>query len=130
MNPEPLFLTLDEVLQIHSYQIEEHGGSEKILDIGLLESAIAQPQQGFGGSYLHPDLAHMAAAYLFHIVQNHAFEDGNKRTGTHAALIFLGLNGYDLGELPEETEELVLGVAKGEKTKDDIAEFFQKLMDQ
>jgi death-on-curing protein len=130
MNTDPLFLTLDEVLQIHSYQIKEHGGSGEILDMGSLESAIAQPRQGFGGSYLHSDLAHMAAAYLFHIVQNHAFEDGNKRTGTHAALIFLAMNGYDLGELPEEAEALVYGVATSEKTKEDVADFFRKLMNQ
>ena len=76
---DPLFLTLDEVLQLHAYQIKNFGGVEGILDIGLLESAIAMPRQGFGGTYLHPDLASMAAAYLFHIISNHAFQDGNKR---------------------------------------------------
>jgi death-on-curing protein len=126
---DPLFLTLDEVLQIHAYQIEEFGGSDKILDMGLLESAIAQPRQGFGGKYLHPSLAQMAAAYLFHIVQNHAFEDGNKRTGTHAAIVFLAMNGQDLGELPESAEALVLSVAKSEASKDDVVTFFESIME-
>lgn len=99
---DPLFLSVDEVLQIHAFQIEEHGGSNALLSIERLESAIAQPCQQFGGAYLHTDLAEMAAAYLYHIVQNHPFEDGNKRTGTHAAIVFLELNGYDLGELPDD----------------------------
>ncbi len=124
---DPIFLTLDEVLQIHSYQIAEFGGDPAIHDLGLLESALAQPQQAFGSRYLHEDLAAMAAAYLFHIANNHSFVDGNKRTGTHAAIIFLELNGYPL-EFPEETESLVLAVAAGEKTKKDVAEFFRTLI--
>jgi death-on-curing protein len=122
-----LFLTLDEVLQIHSYQIKEHGGAGEIRDIGLLKSAIAQPRQAIGGSYLHEGVAAMAAAYLFHIVQNHAFEDGNKRTGTHTAIVFLEMNGYPL-DLPEETEQLVIAVAAGKKNKNDVTDFIQKLL--
>ena len=86
---EPLFLTLAQVLQVHAYQIEQHGGSVALLDVGLLESAIAMPRQSFGNQYVHEDLAAMAAAYLFHITKNHSFEDGNKRTGVHTALVFL-----------------------------------------
>jgi death-on-curing protein len=89
----PLFLTLEQALLVHSYQIEQHGGSSAVLDIRGLESALAQPLASFAGSFLHEDLSAMAAAYLFHIVQNHPFEDGNKRTGTHAAITFLGING-------------------------------------
>ena len=89
----PTFLTLDEVLEFHAEQVELFGGDPGVRDFGLLESAIAQPRQAFGGSFLHEDLALMAAAYLFHIVQNHPFADGNKRTGTHAAHVFLRYNG-------------------------------------
>ena len=77
---EPLFLTVDEVLLLHEYQIEHFGGDPTILDIGKLESAVAQPSMTWGGDFLHKDLASMAAAYLYHIVENHAFQDGNKRT--------------------------------------------------
>ena len=67
-------------------------------DPGLLESAIAQPAQRFGGVFLHEDIAAMAAAYLFHIVSNHPFVDGNKRTGTltRCKIVFLGMNDYEL----------------------------------
>ena len=116
----PLFLTLDEVLQLHSYQIQEYGGDPAILNIELLESAqkIAMPRQTSGGDYLHDDLAAMAAAYLFHIVKDHPFADGNKRTGMHAAIVFLELNGSEIELDPDETERLVLGVVAGIVTKD------------
>jgi death-on-curing protein len=125
---DPHFLTLDEVLRLHAYQIENFGGSEGILDIGLLDSAIAMPRQGFGGTYFHPDLASMAAAYLFHIISNHAFQDGNKRTGVHAALAFLGMNGVDLILSTDEGERVALAVARHEIQKDAVIEFFTRLM--
>lgn len=125
---EPLFLTLDEVLQLHTYQIAEHGGSDVVLDMGKIESAIAQPRQGFGGQFVHDSLEAMAAAYLYHLVQNHGFEDGNKRTGMHAALVFLGMNGYDLDVPVDEAEDLTVRVAKGEAKKDEVTAFFHKLM--
>jgi death-on-curing protein len=73
---EPSFLTLDEVLEIHRDQIARHGGSAGIRDIGLLNSAIAMPTATFGSQFLHSDIYEMAAAYLFHLVQNHPFIDG------------------------------------------------------
>ena len=89
MNPEPEFLTVEDVLQIHDEQLSAYGGATGIRDQGLLESAVAMPQASFGGAYLHEDLPHMAAAYAFHIAQNQPFLDGNKRTGLVAALVFL-----------------------------------------
>src|SRR3954470_19271599 len=116
--PDPLFLTLDDVLQIHDYQIQHFGGDAAVLDPRLLESAIAQPRQAFGGEYLHADLAAMAAAYLYHLVKNHAFADGNKRTGTQSAMVFLDMNGYALEYPLDETEQLVIGVAEGRTEKE------------
>jgi death-on-curing protein len=95
MDDCPLFLTLEKVLQLHAFQIEQFGGDGQVLDLRLLESAVAMPQQAFGGRFLHGDLAEMAAAYIFHVVRNHPFADGNKRTGIHAAIVFLELNGYE-----------------------------------
>jgi death-on-curing protein len=125
---EPVFLSLDEVLQIHRWQIEQFGGSDGVLDAGLLESAIAMPAQAFGGEFIHTNLAEMAAAYLFHIVKNHPFADGNKRTGMHCALIFLDLNGYELDVPVDEAEALVIAVATGSADKSRAAEFFHMLM--
>lgn len=123
---EPRFLTLEEVIEIHADQIERYGGSPGIRDLGLLESAIATPQAGFGGTYLHADLFEMAAAYLFHIVQNHAFVDGNKRGGAAAALVFLALNGTETGITNPALVKLVLNVAQGKTGKAAVADFFRK----
>src|SRR4051812_38510139 len=108
-----IFLTLDEVFELHLKQIELFGGSAGLRDRGLLESAIAQPCQTFSGAYLHEDIAAMAAAYLFHIVSNHPFVDGNKRTGTDAAVVFLDVNGYELDTDDESLVQLVLAIAQG-----------------
>ncbi len=129
MTQDPLFLTFDEILELHAHQVAEFGGDAAILDLAKLESAIAQPAARFAEQYLHNSLASMASAYLFHIVQNHAFADGNKRTGIHAAIVFLELNGYSL-EIPvDEAEQLVMKVATGVARKPEITSFFQNLMD-
>ena len=122
---EPLFLTLEDVLEVHRDQIERYGGTLGIRDNGLLESAIAAPQAGFGGHCLHRDLYEMAAAYLFHLVQNHPFIDGNKRVGTATALVFLVLNGAETNIPNKELVEMVLSVAKGKLDKPAIAEFLR-----
>jgi death-on-curing protein len=122
----PVFLSLDEVLEIHGDQIERYGGRLGIRDMGLLQSALALPQAGSGGEYFHSDLCEMAAAYLFHIVQNHPFVDGNKRVGAMAAFTFLLLNGILLKAPEPAFESLVLSVAKGKSDKAAIAGFFRK----
>ena len=121
----PSFLTLDEVLAIHADQIHRYGGSHGLRDVTMLESALAMPEQSFGGSYLHGSLCEMAAAYLFHLVQNHAFVDGNKRAGLAVALAFLGLNNLRLGCDPDDLYELVIGVASGRRSKSDVAVFLE-----
>lgn len=122
---EPEFLTLDEVIAIHLDQITRYGGSLGVRDFGLLQSALAMPAAQFGGQFLHADLSEMAAAYLFHIVQNHPFVDGNKRVGAVAADVFLSLNNIELTATEEEYERLVFGVAEGKIPKSGIAEFFR-----
>ncbi len=119
------FLELSDVLQIHLDQIENYGGAVEIRDRALLESAIEQPRATFGGNYLHQFPNEMAAAYLFHIVKNHPFVDGNKRTGTVAALVFLDLNGVAIETVPGELSDLTIAVATGELEKPSIADFFR-----
>jgi death-on-curing protein len=72
-----IFLTLAEVIDIHTDQIERYGGSPGVRDMNLLSSAVAMPSASFGSDYLHADICEMAAAYAFHIAQNHPFIDGN-----------------------------------------------------
>ena len=84
MKLNPRFLTKEYVTAIHADQINKYGGGQGLRDVGLLESALAQPRATFGGEWLHPTLFDMAAAYLFHLVENHPFLDGNKRVGAKA----------------------------------------------
>jgi death-on-curing protein len=121
----PLILTLDEVLAIHENQIARYGGAPGIRDMGLLMSALSQPVATFGGRFLHADVYEMAAAYLFHIVRNHPFADGNKRVGTVAALVFLALNDVDVKAPGDDLELLVLGVAQGRTDKPAITAFLR-----
>ena len=120
-----LFLTLDDIIESHQNQIDTYGGSHGIRDIGLLESAIAQPEASFGGQYLHADIFEMAAAYLYHLVMNHPFVDGNKRVGLEAALIFLEIDNENLKASDQELVDLVLKTTAGQVGKREIAEFFR-----
>lgn len=107
------FLSLEVVLALHQRQLERFGGGTGLRDRGLLESAVAQPQASFGGTYAHEGLFAMAAAYLFHIVSNHPFVDGNKRAGLLAAQVFLYVNGVPLERDSEAFYALTMGVAEG-----------------
>ena len=122
----PRFLTLDEVIEIQADQIERYGGSLGTRDKDLLQSAVAMPESGFGEHYLHTDLFEMAAAYLFHLVQNHPFVDGNKRVGAMAAFTFLKLNGLTLTAKDTDFESIILSVAQGKVGKAGVAEFLRK----
>ncbi|MBI3268430.1 MAG: type II toxin-antitoxin system death-on-curing family toxin [Planctomycetes bacterium] len=120
------FLSVEDLQRIHMDQVERYGGSTGIRDQGLLESAAAMPQSGFGGQYFHSDVFEMAAAYLYHLAKNHAFIDGNKRVAAVASLMFLRLNGVETELTNEELVDTVLGVAEGRVAKSAVAEFFRK----
>jgi len=123
---EPVFLSLAEALEIHRDQVERYGGDPGVRDLALLESALAVPAAGFGGVRLHADLYEMAAAYLFHIVRNHPFVDGNKRVGAVAALVFLSMNGLELRAGERACERLVRDVASGAADKATVTAFMRK----
>ncbi|MBI2830782.1 MAG: type II toxin-antitoxin system death-on-curing family toxin [Chloroflexi bacterium] len=122
---EPVFLRLDEVLAIHNDQIKRYGGRSGIRDIGLLKSAVTMPAASFGGDYLHADIYEMAAAYLFRIVRNHPFIDGNKRTGAVSSVVFLTMNGIELQADEDSFGKMVLSVAEGKLDKAAVARFFR-----
>ena len=110
---EPEFLDLDDVLELHHLSLAHYGGGDGVRDMGLFESALAQPRAAFGGQYAHEGLYAMAAAYLYHIASNHPFVDGNKRTALLAALVFLDINGISVEHDSEQLYELTMGVADG-----------------
>ena len=122
-----IFLTLAEVIDIHSNQIELYGGQKGVRDMGLLQSALAQPDASFAGQWLHEDVFVMAAAYAFHICQNHPFFDGNKRTGLASALVFLEMNNISIDDPQSELLEATLNMAKGNLNKQQFAQVLKKL---
>ena len=116
------FLGLADVLELHDEQIQLYGGSDGVLNPGLLESAIGTPAMTFGGEYLHPDLPAMAAAYLFHLAMNHPFADGNKRVAAVAMVVFLRMNGWSPTFTEDELAEVTLSVADGTMDKEPLTE--------
>lgn len=124
---EPAFLTLAEVLEIQRLQAEQFGGDPGLRDRGLLESALAMPKASFGGELLHRTLFGMASAYAYHIAQNQPFVDGNKRTGLVAALVFLELNGIEIGDPRDRLYDAMIGIAERKFSKDDLAKLLKEL---
>lgn len=127
MSAEPDFLSVEDVTQIHDEQIKAYGGAAGVRDQGLLESAVGVPRASFGEAYLHEDLAHMAAAYAFHIAQNQPFLDGNKRTGLVAALVFLDLNGVAVLDPQERLYDAMIAVAERRMDKDGLTGLLREL---
>ena len=125
MSLDPKFITTEQVLALHNLQIDHFGGLPGVRDEGLLLSALGQPESGLANQYFHKDLFEMAAAYLFHLVKNHAFHDGNKRTAALVAAVFLQVNGYLVTASEDEFEKLVLDAAQSLVNKEQIADFFR-----
>jgi death-on-curing protein len=96
-------------------------------DRGLLESAVAQPQASFGGQFAHEGLFAMAAAYLFHIVSNHPFVDGNKRAGMLTAVVFLDVNGISIDHPSDKLYELTMNVAESRINKAAVAAELERI---
>jgi len=135
MGESVFFLTFEIALEVHEDQIARYGGSSGIRDEGLLRSALAQPAAEFGGKLLHPTIEAKAGAYLFHLVKNHPFVDGNKRVGAACCLVFLDQNGFELDPALLEAEadgehtffeRVVLDVASGQMSKDELISFIRE----
>ncbi|MEO6863508.1 MAG: type II toxin-antitoxin system death-on-curing family toxin [Microcoleus sp.] len=121
----PRFISIDEVLELDEDQISSFGGTSGVRDEGLLESALAQPQATFGRQLLHPTISEQAAAYLYHLAMNHPFIDGNKRTAFAVADTFLRLNGCTLNLTDDRAYDLVMQVARGTMTKEELSTEFE-----
>lgn len=124
MFPCWIWVRLDVAEAAHREQLVEHGGAEGVRDKGLLESAMARPQNV--ASYGDPDIATLAAAYAFGIARNHPFIDGNKRTAAVVSETFLMLNGATLNATDAELVVAFLALAAGELTEDDVADWFRQ----
>ncbi|MPZ78819.1 MAG: type II toxin-antitoxin system death-on-curing family toxin [Deltaproteobacteria bacterium] len=124
---DAIFLTLAEAIEIHADQIHRYGGQTGVRDLGLLESALGQPEASFAGEWLHADHYEMAAAYSYHLCQNHPFIDGNKRTALAAALVFLKLNGVTILDPRGRLEDAMIRIASGKMSKAEFTKLLRKL---
>jgi death-on-curing protein len=120
------YLTVEEVISIHDMMIERYGGLHGIRDKNLLLSAVEIPKTAVFGQEMYPSVWDKGAAYLYHIVKNHPFNDANKRTGYTTALVFLEANNAFIVFRKEEYENLVIDVASGVTEKEQIACFFKE----
>lgn len=119
-----VWIATEVALAAHAEQLAEHGGGDGIRDAGMLDSAMARPQNL--AQYGDPDAAALAAAYAFGIARNHPFTDGNKRTAAVVSETFLMLNGYALGATDAELVVAFVALAAGELGEDELADWFRQ----
>ena len=120
------YLSVEQVRALHAEQLRVYGGATGLRDKRALESAVARPAMTFGGEDLYEDLASKAAALMHSLVLNHAFVDGNKRVGAHAAILFVELNGQTFLATPGELVEMTLAVAQGKVAVEALTIWFRQ----
>ena len=136
MTPKKIkFLSVARVLAIHDLMVKRFGGSFGVRDLGLIESAVARPQSGFGGEYLYKqslraealkNIYDMAAALLQSLLKNHPFVDGNKRTALTSTAIFLKLNNIDLKNYHEEEVVFAVSVDNNHLSLEEISSWLKE----
>ncbi len=122
---EPIWISKELACAIHKRQLAEHGGMAGVRDEGLLESALARPRHVLAFSGAAPDIANLAAAYAFGIAKNHPFLDGNKRTAAVVCEAFIEINGHQLTADDQSWCVIVLQLASGELTEQELAEWLR-----
>jgi len=120
---EPIWLHVDEVVDMHAEQLARFGGPEGIRDQGLLESALARPINQW--SYGQTDMAALAAAYAFGLARNYAFVDGNKRIAFHAMMVFLRVNDVPFAPDPAHATAIILSLAAGEVSEQSLTRWIR-----
>lgn len=115
-----IVLSKEQVISLHALLIAETGGSGVIREEGPLESSLNAPFQSFGNIEAFPSTLAKAARLGYGLIMNHPFVDGNKRVGAHVMLVFLALNGIELDYTQDELADVILGVASGETSIDEL----------
>lgn len=118
-------LSVEEIVCLHELLIQRYGGSARVRDRGLLESAVYSVSAA-DDTELYPTIEEKAARLAFGLISNHAFVDGNKRIGVMAMLATLGLNDIPIISTSDELTKLGLGVAEGKLVYEDILEWIQR----
>jgi len=119
------YLSIEQVIELHDEMLKRYGGLPGIRDKNLLWSAIDAPKAAMFGQEMYPSVYEKAAAYLYHLVCNHPFNDANKRTGYAFMLVFLEVNNAKQFFTKEDLENLVVEIAKGKETKERITKLLE-----
>lgn len=119
------YLRIKEIFELHRRIIEQSGGLGGIRDLGMLESALAQPRMTFGGADLYPTIIEKAVAVAFSLINNHPFVDGNKRVGHAAMEVFLVMNGHEIHAPVDEQERIILAVASGASDREALTHWLR-----
>jgi len=120
---EPIWILKSVVLAIHAEQLAEHGGKPGVRDKGLLDSALARPQNLY--HYEETDLFELAASYAYGLIKNHPFIDGNKRSSFVVSTLFLLLNEYTIVANREEKVTTFLDLANSTLSEKELASWFK-----
>ena len=122
------FIPESVVLAIHDDQIRLYGGAYGVRDSTVIEASLYMPQATFDGEFLHTTILAMAAAYGFHLCQNHPFIDGNKRTAGMVMFTFLQLNGIEPGASESDYYAVMMAVASGQMSKEQLTDWLQEIV--
>lgn len=120
------FIPKEVILYFYDQLIQTYGGRYGVRDEKLLDSALEQPKATYEGKYLHGTLMEMAAAYGYHLCNNHPFVDGNKRIALVAMDVFLQRNGFEIVASEKETYKIMVQLSSGKLSKKDLAKWLEK----
>ena len=119
------FIPKNIILYFHQKLIETYGGTTGIRDEKLLDSALEQPKATYQSEYLHDNIYKMAAAYGYHLCNNHPFIDGNKRIALVAMDVFLQINGFEISTSEKDAYKIIIRLSKSELTKNELEEWLK-----
>jgi death-on-curing protein len=117
------YLSVNDIITLYERVMAQSGGLMGIRELAVLESAVLQARQTFDGNDLYPSLLEKASALCYGLIQNHPFLDGNKRIGHAAMEVFLLLNGIEIDADIDEQERLILGIASGTVTREQLQQW-------
>ena len=120
---EPLWITYEQAIAIHSRQLRRFGGASGLRDEGMLKSALERPVNKW--TYEQAALPELAAAYAFGLAKNHAFVDGNKRIAFMAMMVFLRKNGVAFVPDPAQATKIILALAAGEVSEESLTRWIR-----
>jgi death on curing protein len=124
---EPIFLTVDDVLDLHADQLAAYGGTTGVRDIQALDAAVETARKSVDRRFIHEDVFAMAAAYAFHIADSRSLLDGNNGAALNAALVFLLINGWLVPDPKGRLYDAMLAIAARTLDKPGLAKLFKEL---